>query len=81
MSSDNHFYSIYLLFFDFNFFQSLFCLIKKVTKKIKKIRFPAHRHPPSADFQACARSPKNDYSIMESFCEVPVMYNEWLRDV
>ena len=31
---------------------SLFCLIKKVTKKIKKIRFLARGYPPSTDFHA-----------------------------
>jgi hypothetical protein len=30
--------------------------MKKVTKKIKKIRFPAQGYPPNADFQASARS-------------------------
>ena len=34
----------------------LFSLMKKVTKKIKKIRFCAHCNPPSTDFLASARS-------------------------
>jgi hypothetical protein len=45
---------------------SLFVLIQKVTKKIKKIRFPAHAYPPSTDFQANARSSaKSSFNIKE----------------
>ena len=55
-ASKNHSGTNLWLTFNLNFLQSLFVLIQKVTKKIKKIRFPAQCHTPSADFQAGARS-------------------------